>query len=61
MVAGVFVRVYNEQPAYAVSDAAGFAKGLVSWIHLSCAATLGKGLHNGSESDGAPIVKPAHA
>ena len=41
VVAGVFVRIYNEQPAYAVADPAAFAKGLVSWIHASAGATLG--------------------
>ncbi|GAB4814092.1 hypothetical protein N2152v2_001138 [Parachlorella kessleri] len=35
VVAGVFVRVYNEQPSFALSDAAAFCKGLVTWLHAS--------------------------
>ncbi len=34
MVAGVFVRVYNEQPTFSVSDAPAFCKGLVSYLHV---------------------------
>ena len=34
MVAGVFVRVYNEQPTFLVSDAPAFCKGLVSYLHV---------------------------
>lgn len=41
MVAGVFVRIYNEQPAYALADAAAFAKGLVTWINACAGASLG--------------------
>ena len=33
VVAGVFVRVYNEQPTFPVSDAPAFCKGLVSYLH----------------------------
>lgn len=33
VVAGVFVRVYNEQPNFPVADPAGFCKGLVTFIH----------------------------
>ncbi|KAK9915634.1 hypothetical protein WJX75_001835 [Coccomyxa subellipsoidea] len=33
VVANVFVRVYNEQPTFPVSDAASFCKGLVSYLH----------------------------
>ena len=35
VVAGVFVRVYNEQPSFALSDPAAFCKGLVTWLHAS--------------------------
>lgn len=41
VVAGVFVRIYNEQPAFALDDPEAFAKGLVSWIHASAGVTLG--------------------
>ena len=34
MVAGVFVRIYNEQPAFSVSDPPAFCKGLVSYLHV---------------------------
>ena len=33
IVAGVFVRVYNEQPAFPVADPAAFCKGLVTYLH----------------------------
>ena len=33
VVAGVFVRVYNEQPNFPVADPAAFCKGLVTFIH----------------------------
>lgn len=33
VVAGVFVRVYNEQPNFPVADPAAFCKGLVTYIH----------------------------
>ena len=33
VVAGVFVRVYNEQPNFPVSDPAAFCKGLVTFLH----------------------------
>ena len=33
-MAGVFVRVYNEQPTFSVSDAPAFCKGLVSYLHV---------------------------
>lgn len=33
VVAGVFVRVYNEQPNFPVADPATFCKGLVTFIH----------------------------
>ena len=33
VVAGVFVRVYNEQPNSPVADPAAFCKGLVTFIH----------------------------
>ena len=33
VVAGVFVRVYNEQPAFPVADPAAFCKGLVTYLH----------------------------
>ncbi|KAK9809260.1 hypothetical protein WJX72_012293 [[Myrmecia] bisecta] len=33
VVAGVFVRVYNEQPGFPVADTAAFCKGLVTYIH----------------------------
>ena len=33
VVAGVFVRVYNEQPNFPVADSAAFCKGLVTYIH----------------------------
>ncbi len=32
-VAGVFVRVFNEQPNFPVADPAAFCKGLVTFIH----------------------------
>ncbi|KAK9807966.1 hypothetical protein WJX73_008492 [Symbiochloris irregularis] len=41
VVAGVFVRIFNEQPAYALSDAAAFAKGLVTWVNACAGASLG--------------------
>ncbi len=33
-VAGVYVRIYNQQPGYAVpaTEAADFCKGLVTWV-----------------------------
>ena len=34
VVAGVFVRVYNEQPTFSVTDAPAFCKGLVSYLHV---------------------------
>ena len=34
MVAGVFVRIYNEQPAFSVNDPPAFCKGLVSYLHV---------------------------
>lgn len=34
VVAGVFVRVYNEQPTFLVSDPPSFCKGLVSYLHV---------------------------
>ena len=34
MVAGVFVRVYNEQPTFPISDPPAFCKGLVSYLHV---------------------------
>ncbi len=34
VVAGVFVRVYNEQPTFAISDPPSFCKGLVSYLHV---------------------------
>ena len=34
VVAGVFVRVYNEQPTFMVSDPPAFCKGLVSYLHV---------------------------
>ncbi len=34
VVANVFVRVYNEQPTFPVSDPASFCKGLVSYLHM---------------------------
>jgi DnaJ family protein C protein 13 len=33
VVANVFVRVYNEQPAFQVTDPATFCKGLVTYLH----------------------------
>ena len=33
VVAGVFVRVFNEQPNFPVADPAAFCKGLVTYIH----------------------------
>ena len=33
VVAGVFVRVYNEQPNFPVTDPAAFCKGLVTFLH----------------------------
>lgn len=33
VVAGVFVRVFNEQPNFPVADPAAFCKGLVTFIH----------------------------
>ncbi len=33
VVAGVFVRVYNERPNFPVADPAAFCKGLVTFIH----------------------------
>ena len=41
VVAGVFVRIYNEQPSFAVTDPAAFTKGLVTWVHAHAGATLG--------------------
>ena len=40
MVAGVFVRVYNEQPTFAVSDPPSFCKGLVSYLHVQTQSPL---------------------
>ena len=40
VVAGVFVRVYNEQPTFAVSDAPSFCKGLVSYLHVQTQSPL---------------------
>lgn len=40
MVAGVFVRVYNEQPTFAVSDPPSFCKGLVSYLHVQTHSPL---------------------
>ena len=37
VVANVFVRVFIAQPAFQLSDPAGFTKGLVSWIHANAA------------------------
>lgn len=34
VVANVFVRVYNEQPTFPVSDPASLCKGLVSYLHM---------------------------
>lgn len=33
VIAGVFVRVYDEQPAFAVSDPAALCRGLVTYLH----------------------------
>lgn len=33
-MAGVFVRVFNEQPTFLVSDPPAFCKGLVSYLHV---------------------------
>lgn len=33
VVAGVFVRVFNEQPNFPIADPAAFCKGLVTYIH----------------------------
>ena len=38
MVAGVFVRVFNEQPAFPLADPAGFCKGLVTYVHAATRA-----------------------
>lgn len=38
MVAGVFVRVYNEQPSFPVADPAAFCKGLVTYLHAQTQA-----------------------
>ncbi len=32
-MSGIFVRVYNDQPAFPLGDPAAFCKGLVSYIH----------------------------
>lgn len=34
VVAGVFVRVFNEQPTFLVTDPPAFCKGLVSYLHM---------------------------
>lgn len=33
VIAGVFVRVYDQQPAFAVSDPASLCRGLVTYLH----------------------------
>lgn len=38
VVAGVFVRVYNEQPTFPVADPAAFCKGLVTYLHAQTQA-----------------------
>ena len=40
VVAGVFVRVYNEQPTFPVSDPPAFCKGLVSYLHVQTHSPL---------------------
>ncbi|KAK9822709.1 hypothetical protein WJX81_005943 [Elliptochloris bilobata] len=37
VVAGVFVRVFNEQPAAALADPAAFCRGLVTYVHAQAA------------------------
>jgi hypothetical protein len=37
VVAGVFVRVFNEQPAAALADPAAFCRGLVTYMHAQAA------------------------
>lgn len=40
VVAGVFVRVYNEQPTFPVTDPPAFCKGLVSYLHVQTHSPL---------------------
>ena len=37
MVAGVFVRVFNDNPAAALADTAAFCRGLVTYVHAQAA------------------------
>lgn len=57
MVAGVFVRIYNEQPGFALSDPTAFAKGLVSWVHAHAGASLGPEAQRKATLNGALLIQ----
>lgn len=55
VVANVFVRVYNEQPTFPVTDPAAFCKGLVSYLHMQAQSAWFK-----DSSATAPSAEGAH-
>lgn len=57
VVANVFVRVYNEQPTFPVSDPAAFCKGLVSYLHMQAQSAWLKDVSaSAPAAEGAPSV-----
>ena len=60
MVAGVFVRVFNEQPAFPLADPAGFCKGLVTYVHAATRAEAQQQQQQQQEQQGGDAGQGSH-